>query len=94
MVEQRGGRYEATHFSWCVNPAVAQKYQYVLSVTNGIVCEVYKVHEWHYCFGTCGRAEFTGEKAEENIRNLFVNKRIPAKYRKRGQAHPCLYGKK
>ena len=94
MVEQRGGRYEATRSAWCVNPTEARKYQYVLSVTNEMVCEVYKVHEWHYCYGTCGRAEFTGEKAEENIRNLFIDKKTPEKYRKKGQANPCLYGKR
>lgn len=94
MVDQRGSRYEATRSSWRVNLSEAQKYQYVLSVTGGIVYEVYKVHEWHYHHGESGRVEFTGEKAEENIRDLFVNKKIPAKYRKKGQASPCLYGKK
>ena len=93
-VAQRGGRYEATRRTWRVNPTEAQKYQYVLSVTGGIVFEIYKVREWHYCFGESGRAEFTGEIAEENIRELFVNKKIPAKYRKKGLASPCLYGKK
>ena len=93
MVEQRGSRYEATRMSWRVNPTEAQKYQYVLSVTGGIVFEVYKVHEWHYCSGEGGRAEFTGEIAEKNIRAIFINKKIPEKYRKKGLASPCLYGK-
>lgn len=93
-VEQRGGRYEATNSAWRLNPTVAERYQYVLSVTGGIVLEVYKVHEWHYCTDGNGRAEFTGEVAEESIRNIFLHKKIPEKYRKKGQASPFLYGKR
>lgn len=94
MVEQRESRYEATRSAWRLVPEEAEKYEYVLSVTSGIVFEVYKVHEWHHRFGESGRIEFTGEVAEDKIRNLFINKKIPAKYRKKGQANPCLYGKK
>lgn len=92
-LNQRKSRYDCTRSAWKLNIEVAKKYQYVLSVTGGIVYEVYKVNEWHYCEGTSGRIEFTGEIAEPEIRKIFINKRIPAKYRKKGQASPCLYGK-
>jgi hypothetical protein len=55
--------------------------------------EVYKVKEWHYCEGRNGRAEFTGEVAEPEIQKLFKLKKIPEKYRKKGQANPFLYCK-
>lgn len=76
-----------------INLDVASKYPYVLSVSGGIVRAVYKVTEWHYCEGGSGRAEFTGIDAEPEVLKIFLGKRIPAKYRRRGQASPYLYGK-
>lgn len=58
-----------------------------------MVYEVYKVKEWHYCEEINGRAEFTGEVAEPEIQKLFKWKKIPEKYRKKGQASPFLYCK-
>lgn len=92
-LNQRKNRYDCTRSAWKLNPEVAKKYPYVLSVTGGIVREVYKVTEWHYCEGRSGRAEFTGVAAEPEICEIFINKRIPAKYRKKGQASPYLYCK-
>lgn len=92
-LNQRKDRYDCTRSAWKLNPEVAKEYPYVLSVTGGIVREVYKVTEWHYCEGRKGRAEFTGELAESEIRKIFKDKRIPAKYRKKGQASPYLYCK-
>ena len=90
---QRNDRYETTRSAWKLKLSEAQKYPYVLSVSNGVVKEVYKVNEWHYCDNRPGRIEFTGEVASSNIRNIFINKKIPEKYRKKGQASPCLYCK-
>ena len=56
-LNQRKDRYDCTRSAWKLRPEVAKKYPYVLSVTGGIVREVYKVHEWHYCEGRSGRAE-------------------------------------
>lgn len=92
-LSQRKDRYDCTRSAWRINPNEASKYPYVLSVTGGVVREVYKVTEWHYCKERSGRAEFTGEVAEAEVRNIFKDKRIPAKYRRRGQASPFLYCK-
>lgn len=92
-LSQTKDRYECTRHAWKLKPEIAQKYPYVLSVTGGIVREVYKVKEWHYCNGINGRAEFTGTVAEPEVQEIFKGKRIPAKYRKKGQASPFLYGK-
>lgn len=86
-------RYETTRFAWKINREQAKQYPYVLSVTNGVVREVYKVSEWHPCNDESGRSEFTGERAEPEIANIFKDKRIPEKYRKKGQASPVLYCK-
>ena len=92
-LNQRKDRYDCTRSAWKLRPEVAKKYPYVLSVTGGIVREVYKVHEWHYCEGRSGRAEFTGEVAEPAVQKIFKGKRIPEEYRKKGQASPFLYCK-
>lgn len=92
-LEQCKDRYECTRSAWKLKPEIAQKYPYVLSVTSGIVQEVYKVTEWHYCDDKSGRAEFTGRVAEPEVQKIFKGKKIPAKYRKKGQASPFLYGK-
>ncbi len=92
-LDQRKDRYDCTRSAWIIDPNKAQKYPYVLSVTGGIVREVYKVKEWHYCEGGNGRAEFTGEIAEPAVQKIFKNKKIPAKYRKIGSVNPVLYGK-
>lgn len=86
-------RYECTRRAWKIDPERAEQYPYVLSVTGGIVREVYKKHEWHYCEEGNGRAEFTGEVAPEEVRKIFINKKIPEVYRQKGQASPCLYCK-
>lgn len=86
-------RYDCTRSAWRVDPARAKKHPYVLSVSEGIVREVYKVHEWHLCADGSNRAEFTGEVAEDAVRDLFIDHKIPEKYRERGQANPCVYCK-
>lgn len=88
---QRKDRYECTRSAWKIKPEKAKEYPYVLSVTGGIVKAVYKVNEWHYCEGRSGRAEFTGVDAEPEIEKIFKGKKIPAKYRQKGNASPCLY---
>lgn len=92
-LNQRTSRYDCTRSAWKLKIETAKKYPYVLSVTEGIVHEVYKVNEWHYCEGRSGRAEFTGSIAEEEVRRIFKDKRIPEKYRVKGMASPFLYGK-
>lgn len=86
-------RYECTRSCWKLKLNVVKDYPYVLSVSGGIVREVYKVNEWYQSLTDESRVEFTGKVAEEEIRNIFKNKKIPLKYRKKGQASPCLYCK-
>ncbi len=83
-------RYEATRGCWRISTPNIDKYPFVLSVTDGLVKEVYKVNEWH---AKGERKEFTGEVASEDIRSRFVGKRIPEYYREKGMASPVLYSK-
>ena len=93
MTEQFGpshARYEATRGCWRISIPDLKKYPYVLSVTDGLVKEVYKVNEWHV---KGERKEFSGEVAPAAIRDIFVGKRIPDYYAKRGMASPVLKSK-
>ena len=93
-VNQHGeekARYEATRWRWKNKKPNLHKYPYVLSVTNGIVKEVYKINDW-YDAGE-GRIAFNGEVAEQKIRDMFITKKIPSEYRKKGMASPFLKSK-
>lgn len=83
-------RYEATRGCWKIRIPNKDRYPYVLSVTDGLVKEVYKVKEWHE---QGDRKEFTGEVAPDEIRNIFIDKRIPDYYAKKGMASPVLKSK-
>ena len=91
-LNQRKDRYECTRYAWRVKRENAKKYPYVLSVTRGIVREVYKVDEWHES-DIEGRSEFVGHIAEDEVRNIFINKKIPEAYRKKGMAGSFVYCK-
>ena len=95
-VEQyNNDRYEASRQAWSLsleNVKNIRQIQYVLSVTNGIVKEVYKVDDW-YPSHIQGKVEFHGKIAEEDVRDLFVGKLIPMVYRKKGLASSALYKK-
>ncbi|WP_416860606.1 LEM-3-like GIY-YIG domain-containing protein [Helicobacter ganmani] len=93
VINERGNRYEATRSAWKLDPKKANQYPYVFSVTNGIVKAVYKVGEkgWIEHQERKGRYCFEGSEAEESVTKLFLGKRIPDKYRKKGQASPFLY---
>ena len=86
------GVYEATRSAWKLSLIKAKKYKYVLGVINGIVRGVYEVDEWMKN-EIRDRIEFIGHPAPENIKNYFINKRIPDKYVKKGSANPALYKK-
>lgn len=94
-LDQRGGdRYETTRSAWHLSLEKARKYPYVLSVTNGIVREVYNVKEWRDAPNEPGRIEFTGDVAEKKVRDKYVGKRIPEKFRRKGNASACQYSDK
>jgi uncharacterized protein len=85
-------RYEATRWRWKIKPRSITEYPYAFSVTDGVVKEVYKINKW-YKTENSNRYAFDGEVANDEIRNRFVNKRIPDIYSKKGMASPVLFSK-
>ena len=83
----------------CVMEAMKME-QPIASPVEGVVKEVYKVKCWREAEkwdndkgNVDNRLECVGEIAEEGIRQLFIGKTIPAKYRKPGMASPVIYSK-
>ena len=91
VVDERGSFYEACRYAWKITPQSA-KDRIVLCVLNGIVKEVFIAKEWQES-DIEGRYEFIGEIAPKEIKDLFINKRIPEHYRKKGMASPVLFSK-
>ena len=85
-------RYEATRSAWRIKPKSIMDYPYAFSVTDGIVREIYKINNWYFTEDR-QRYAFEGEIAPKEIRERFVNKRIPETYMKKGMASPILFSK-
>ena len=95
--------YHATRHSWRVSIDKVNNYSYVLSVINQYVKEVYRIEYWKIVGDhdkweiddekAYGRYEFYGKVASDEIRNRFIGKMIPFKYRKQGMASPVVFSK-
>ena len=90
FLDERGSYYETCRSAWKISPESA-KGRFVLCVMNGIVKKVFEVEQWNQT--PSGRYEFVGKEANKNIRDLFINKRIPEHYRQKGNANPVVYAK-
>jgi hypothetical protein len=91
VLNERGSVYETVRKHWKVNLTRVQKIPYVLACHNGIVVEVYEIEKWYRSDEMPKRCEFIGKVADDDIRQLFINKRLPKKYCKKGMASPVLY---
>ena len=91
VLNERGSVYETVRKHWKVNLSRAKKIPYVLACHNGIVAEVYEAEKWYRSEEMPKRCEFIGKVADDGIRQLFINKRLPKKYCKKGMASPVLY---
>ena len=92
VIDATGGSlYETVRKAWRLNLKKASQYKIVLGVVNGIVRGVYRVDNWETSNIGEGRIEFTGTDEQGEIREYFINKRIPGIYRKKGMASPVLY---
>ncbi len=89
--ERNNDLYATCRYAWKISPQKA-KDRIVLCVLNGIVKEVFAVEKWQES-DIKWRYEFIGKVASKETRDLFINKRIPDHYRKKGMASPVLFSK-
>jgi hypothetical protein len=98
--------YDAVRYSWKISRRRAEGADYVLAVAHGLIVEVFEADEWlpareenfpdvPASHGNWehqdGRSGFRGRKGPDDVRKLYVNKRVPKRLRKRGAAGPIRY---
>ncbi|MDR0957380.1 MAG: hypothetical protein LBM09_02260 [Candidatus Nomurabacteria bacterium] len=84
------GLYEATRKAWSLNEERSKKVEYILSVVNGVVKEVYKITRVDVD-SFSPRIGFDMDLAPREIADKYISKVIPEKYRKPGMAQSVLY---
>ncbi len=91
--------YEATRYAWKISRSKAKQAEFILATVQGLIKGAFVADHWLDATlsnfpdrgEAPGRLGFVGRKAPDDITNLYVGKRVPDKYRKRGAANPIKY---
>lgn len=91
--------YEATRYAWKINRSNAEKAEVILSTLRGLIVGAFVADVWLEANPdnfpgkeeVPGRYGFIGREAPEEIKWLYLGKRVPDEYRKRGAAYPVKY---
>lgn len=91
--------YEATRRAWKLSKSNAEEAEVILATVKGLIVAAFIADEWLNATAENfpgiedmpGRIGFVGREAPEEIVKLYVGKRVPNKYRKRGAANPVRY---
>lgn len=91
--------YEATRFAWKISKTRAEKAEVILSTIQGLIVGAFVADRWIEATSNNfpahnpleGRFGFEGKEAPDDIADLYLRKRVPDKYRKRGAANPVKY---
>lgn len=94
----------AVRYAWKISPIKARKSDYVLAVRKGLIIGAFKATEWlpatkenfpefnREGYGPReGRWGFRGAEAPEDVKRIYLQKRVPDKHRKRGASNPIRY---
>lgn len=91
--------YEATRYAWKIKRSKAKKAEVILATVQGSIVGAFVADDWLDATSVNfpgredvpGRLGFVGRKAPAEIEQLYVGKRVPDEYRKRGAANPIKY---
>ena len=91
--------YEATRYAWKVSRTNAKRADVVLATVHGLIVDAFVADDWLPATpqnfpgreAMPNRFGFIGHVAPHELRQLYVGKRVPDKYRKRGAANPVRY---
>lgn len=94
--------YDATRYAWKINLRKARESEVILATMQGLIVGAFVAEDWLEATaenfpgradgdGVPGRYGFVGAEAPDHIKNLYVGKRVPDSYRKRGAANPIKY---
>lgn len=91
--------YEATRYAWKISRTKAMQADVILATQRGLIRRAYVADDWLPATAenfpghpdVPGRLAFVGREAPADIQELYVGKRVPDEYRKRGAANPIKY---
>lgn len=91
--------YEATRYAWKISQKKAEQADVVLAVRQGLIVGAFVAERWLPATPenfpgrepVPDRMGFVGKEASAAIKKLYVHKRLPDEYRKRGAANPIKY---
>jgi uncharacterized protein len=92
--------YEATRYAWKISLVRARQVEVILSTFRGLIVGAFVADQWLDATpenfpaleeALPGRIGFVGHEAPQQLKELYVGKRVPDKYRKRGAANPIRY---
>ena len=91
--------YEATRYAWVISKSNAEQAEVILSTVQGLIKGAFVADEWLDATAenfpgrdpVPGRFGFKGEEAPDEIKKLYVGKRVPDEYRKAGASNPIKY---
>jgi uncharacterized protein len=95
---------DAVRYAWRIAPLKARRFDYVLAVRRGLIIGAFTATEWLPAtkenfpdfnrdgYGPReGRYGFRGCEAPEDVKQLYLQKRVPDEHRKPGAANPIRY---
>lgn len=91
--------YDATRYAWKISRARATRAEVILPTVHGLIVGAFVADAWLDATSANfpgkedrpGRLGFVGHEASPEIKHLYVGKRVPDEYRKRGAANPIRY---
>jgi uncharacterized protein len=91
--------YEATRYAWKISRTKAKQAQVILATVQGLIVGAFVADDWLDATAenfplrepVPGRLGFVGREAPTHVKELYVGKRVPDEYRKRGAANPIKY---
>ena len=93
------GLYEAIRYAWKIGRSKAEQAEVILGTRQGLIVGAFVADAWLEATAANfpgredvpGRMGFVGREAPEAVSKLYVGKRVPDEYRKRGAANPIKY---
>jgi hypothetical protein len=91
--------YDATRYAWKISESKAKQAEVILATLQGLIVGAFIADNWLHATGANfpgredvpGRLGFVGREAPADFKELYVGKRVPDEYRKRGAANPIKY---
>ncbi len=92
-------RHSLNRYAWKINKLRAERSEVILSTVQGLIVGAFVADRWLEAISSNfpshnpleGRFGFEGKEAPVDITDLYLRKRVPDRYRRRGAANPVKY---